>query len=232
VTQLTLCFHATHDAGVNQTVTYKSGNKVTPNMSLLKSLRTQDSQQQARMDRYRKKTLRAFIAKKKSWARSPTSRWVTVVCESQIQQNVAECDNYLVFFDGGFEVLLLRKDEDGKGYFCDSCTSTTTCSSCCFSSPIVKFRRLRTLSFLEHYSESGRHIGYEVVCSCPYYACFGIPCRHFCVLLQVSRSVTLSHYKVLIQLCRATGSGTSSRDAVLKDLSFTRPSHTMFSGPT
>jgi len=131
-------------------------------MSLLKSLKTEDSQQQARMDRHRKKTLRAYIAKKKSWARSLTARRVTVVCESQIQQNVAECDNYLVFFDRGSGVLLLRKEENGKGYFCDSCTSTATCSPCSFSSPIVKFRRVKKLTFVEHYSESGRHIGYKV----------------------------------------------------------------------
>ena len=172
--------------GVNQTLTYKSGNKVTPNMSLLKSLKTQDSQQQARMDRHRRHNVKAYAEKKKWARRSPTARWVTRICESQIQQNVTECDNYLVYTDGGFEILLLRKEDVGSGYYCDGCIDDNTCSACSSFSPIVKFRRLRRMTFTEVYSESGRHVGYEVKCSCPYYETFGIPCRHFCVLAQVS----------------------------------------------
>ena len=172
-------------SGVNQTLKRKSGNKVTPNMSLLKSMQTQDSQQQARMDRNRRRTFKNY-QEKKNWARmSPTARWVTQICESQIHQNVeAAFNNYLVLSDGGHEILMLRKPPDGKEYFCELCTSERTCSACSYFSPIVKFRRLRRLTFTEHCSASGRHIGYEVQCSCPYYGMFGIPCRHFCVLMQ------------------------------------------------
>jgi len=120
-----------------------------------------------------------------------------MVCESQIQQNVAECHNCLVFFDGGFEVLLLRKEENGRGCFCNSCTDTTTCSPCSSSGPIVKFRRVRKLAFVEHCTESGRHIGYKVKCSCPHCSCFGTPCCHFYVLLQESMHGTWSHDQVI-----------------------------------
>jgi MULE transposase domain len=172
--------------GVNQTLKRKSGNKVTPNMSLKKSLKTQDLQQKARMDRHRRRTLKHSIAKKK-WARlSPTARWVTKICESQIQQNVEESDKYFVLPSGGYEVLMLRMPDEGGGLFCELCTENSTCSSCSYFSPVVKFRRVRKLTFTEVYSDSGVHIGYEVECSCPYYATFGIPCRHFCVLAQVS----------------------------------------------
>jgi len=145
---------------------------------------TQDSQQQARMDRNRRRTFKNY-QEKKNWAKmSPTARWVTQICESQIQQNVEEMDNYLVLPDGGHEVLMLRKPQAGKEYYCEVCTPETTCNSCSYFSPIVKFRRMRRITFTEHYSETGRHIGYEVKCTCPYYGMFGIPCRHFCVLLQ------------------------------------------------
>ena len=125
--------------GVNQTLKRKSGNKVTPNMSLLKSMTTQDSQQQARMDRNRRRTFENY-QEKKAWARmSPTARWVTQTCESQIQQNVeAAFNNCLVLPDGGHEVLLLRKPEDGKKHCCKLCTRERTCSSCSYFSPIVK----------------------------------------------------------------------------------------------
>jgi len=172
-------------SGVNQTLKRKSGNKVTPNMSLLKSMTTQDLQQQARMDQNQQRTFRNY-QEKKDWARmSPTARWVTQICENQIQQNVEVAfNNYLVLPDGGHEVLMLRKPQDGKEHYCELSTPERTCSACSYFSPILRFRRLQRITFTEHCSASGRHIGYEVKCSCPYCGRFRIPCRHFCVLIQ------------------------------------------------
>ena len=122
--------------GVNQTLKRKSGNKVTPNMSLLKSMTTQDSQQQAQMDRNRRRIFKNY-QEKKEWARmSPTARWVTQICESQVQQNVEELDNCLVLPDGGHGVFMLRKPQERKECCCELCTPERTCSSCSYLSQL------------------------------------------------------------------------------------------------
>ena len=70
---------------LNKVLKSGSGSKVTPNMSLLQSMRTQDTQADVRM---KENMLRACeLARGRSlFSRSPTANEVTPLCESQLIQ--------------------------------------------------------------------------------------------------------------------------------------------------
>ena len=65
--------------------------------------------------------------------------------------------------------------------FCSECTSSKICEKWVATSPVPLFKRKRIIQFRATDEENLL----EVVCSCPYYATYGIPCRHFVALLQV-----------------------------------------------
>jgi hypothetical protein len=64
---------------------------VTPNMTLIQSLKTQDHQCKQRMDQYRKRTIHKHL-ERPLWSASPTAAHVTRICESILQQHYEQHD--------------------------------------------------------------------------------------------------------------------------------------------
>ena len=164
---------------LNQTMKYKASKIVKPNMTMLQSLQSQDAQCKARMDAY-KRSLMLDYQKTPLWANSPTVKKVSTICESQIHQCNIEASNYLCKPVSEIKISVVRKPNTAAA-FCSECTSSKICEKCVATSPVPLFKRKRIIQFRATDEENLL----EVVCSCPYYATYGIPCRHFVALLQV-----------------------------------------------
>jgi MULE transposase domain len=165
---------------VHHTMKVKSSKVVTPCMTMLESLQTQDDQAKCRMDKFVKKAARDAQSLP-LWARgSPTASVVNKLCESQIQQNLDAASVYAcrLTVEGTVEVVHVPDSEDA---FCQECTTQTVCPLCCDQSPVCLFKRKRTIRFLP--IDDGAN--YAVSCSCHYQPTMGIPCRHFARVLQV-----------------------------------------------
>ena len=75
---------------------------------------------------------------------------------------------------------LRRRGKDDTPIYCLQCNQgdrVETCLACSDLSPVLRFIRIRTITFTP--IDGGTH--YVVVCSCPCFGTHGIPCRHFCV---------------------------------------------------
>ena len=166
--------------GVNQTIKSKSSKVVTPNMTLIESLKTQDQQCKLRMDQYTKKTIKTHLARP-LWSASPTATHVTKICESHLQQNYEQHDNYVCKVISPMEIHVVRKPECAP--FCEDCTDDVICGLCHKNSPIIRLKRRRIIT-TQLCALSARYI---VRCSCPYQPTFGIPCRHVCKLLRIKK---------------------------------------------
>ena len=158
-------------------------------MTLLKSLVVQDHQQQHRMDKRELKTVRDYQKRASSVRNSPTQELVCQLCENQIGQNVKRTKDYLLFPDSRSEISVVHKGNPGSNSFCEECSDDVACGLCHALSPVVKFRRIRRIRFKPYYDDEGKHVGYEVICSCNKHKFTGIPCVHFCCLLQVRLAV-------------------------------------------
>jgi hypothetical protein len=166
---------------MNHTIKVKSSKVVTPCMTMLESLQTQDDQAKCRMDKFVKKAARDAQSLP-LWARgSPTASVVNKLCESQIQQNLDAASVYAcrLTVDGSVEIVHSSPESDHT--FCQECTHQNICPLCCDLSPVCLFKRKRTISFLP--IDNGT--SYAVNCTCHYQPTMGIPCRHFARVLQV-----------------------------------------------
>jgi hypothetical protein len=176
----------------NQTLKVSSGKKVTPNMSMMQSIRTMDVQVEYSL-RENLLTARRVYKSRCLFARSATINIVTKPCESQIGQQTEQAHCY------GCRVLDFRSGWDGAirlqlkrlpqyGLFCMDCKSDTdeegTMEQCCprhsASSPITGYLRIRDIDFIS-VDETGWL--FEVRCSCLYHPTLGIPCRHIIAVL-------------------------------------------------
>jgi len=102
------------------------------------------------------------------------------MAESIMQQRSNERQNYAFRLLTPLSIQLIRKPSCQRDY-CEDCKEEATCQTCSDSSPITKFRRLRTITLTP---ASGRS-GYFMKCSCLHHADSGLPCQHMCVVLDV-----------------------------------------------
>lgn len=155
-------------------------------MTMLKSLKVQDHQQEARMNKHRLKVVRDYQRRETSVQGSPTQDWVCRVCESQLGQNCARVKDYLFHLVSREEIQVVHNGMIGDvNTFCEDCSDSFQCASCQVSSPVMKFKRIRTLTIKPYYDAEGKHVGYEVECTCKRRKFTGIPCVHFSIFLQV-----------------------------------------------
>ena len=81
--------------------------------------------------------------------------------------------------------------------FCRECIETDTCPSCGPNSPVTKFKRVRTLSFVPLFPNDP-NTECEVRCSCPFQPVIGAPCHHFCLFINVlPHHINIRHHKAL-----------------------------------
>jgi len=164
---------------VNQTMKYASSRKVTPNMSLLTSLKTQDDQVNLRMCELKLKVQRDLHSRP-LWVNSATAPYVTMNCESMNQQQLEQSVNYACRKVHALKVEMKRLPDTTR--FCDDCRPRDDycCPKHSASSPIPVFNRIRVLEFIPTGGD-----GYlELRCSCLFHPTTGIPCRHVRCILQ------------------------------------------------
>ena len=197
--------------GVNQTIKHKSKNFVTPCMCMSESFQVQQNQTDSKMDKYMKEVWRQHQSYRPYAAGSPTVDKVYPRCESEIEKNVKQRFNYHVRRVDHQSIELLQMwDEADSPIFCMECNHTTTCGPCSEMSPIPRFRRIRTLTFLP-LDDLG--MDFQVTCSCPYYTTFGIPCRHFSVFCQVlPRHIITRHHMAYNALYKDGHAGSEDLD--------------------
>ena len=147
--------------GVNQTIKKKSSKVVTPAMTLLESLKTQDIQCKSRMDQYHRAAMRQYTTRP-LWSSTPTAPHVVKICESQIQQNYEQHEHYYCKVISPAEVHMIRRPTSKP--YCGDCSESVACGKCSKQSPIVRFKRRRKITFTKCH-HTGR---YTVRCSCHY----------------------------------------------------------------
>ncbi len=165
---------------VHRVMKNKKGVSVAPNMSLLSSFLTQQQQVDRRMAEH--KVVAAEEARGRSlFSYSPTANVVTKSCETQVMQQREQGGHYCcrVCSDDKFQ---LRRSP-GSASFCQECERAKSgglvcCDTHCVTSPIARHQRVRAVE-----AQDLGNGQYEIVCSCPYFGVFGIPCRHVMVLL-------------------------------------------------
>jgi hypothetical protein len=150
-------------------------------MTFLQSLKTQDHQYKQRMNQYGKKTIHKHLSRP-LWSASPTASHVTRICESHLQQNYEQYDNYLCKVISPMEIHVIRKPDCAPFY--EDCNRNAICGLCHKNSPIIRLKRRRIIT-TQLCAVSARYI---VCCLCPYQPTFGIPCRHVCKLLRIKNN--------------------------------------------
>ena len=158
---------------LNKVLKSGSGITVTPNMSLLQSMRTQDAQADVRM---KENMLRACeLARGRSlFSRSQTANDVTPLCESQLIQQKDQSCNYACKVQGPFGLYLKRLPGLSEPNYCAQCVNDGhLCPTHCGDSPITTFTRVRQIDFID--IGEGK---FTMRCSCLYQSTFGLPCRH------------------------------------------------------
>ena len=163
--------------GVFSTTKCLSGKKVTPNMSLLTSVRTQDLQVQTRMMEF----LRQWqfnVSTTPLWTKTESSLELTKLGESLKQTITQESNNY--YFRIGVKdisIQVLRKQQ--QGMYCHDCRNDSIefCATCFQQSPIPRWRRIRTVSFQR--VNDNLH---AIACDCLHND--GYPCRHLAALTE------------------------------------------------
>jgi hypothetical protein len=164
--------------GLNQVLKSGSGKTVMPLMSLLESMRLQDTQADTRMgesmvracERARGRSL---------FSRSQTANEVTPLCETQLMQQKEQSQNYACQVQGPFRLYLKRLPGLSDSNYCEQCeVAGHLCPTHCENSPITTFTRVRQVEFID--IGEGK---FTMRCSCLYQSTFGLPCRHqACVL--------------------------------------------------
>ena len=191
----------------NGVMKVKASKPVTPNMTMLESQMTQDSQCDVRMNKWNHQTFRACKGRP-TWVQgSATAHVVNTLCESQLQQHYEQFENYAARMvpsgdDAQPGVVEIVRREGASEMCCQECNSSSYCSMCCEFNPIPQFIRKRTITF----AETPDGTGYVVRCTCLYHGITGIPCRHFARVIQVHPDhVNVRHHRAYAQLFGAEG---------------------------
>jgi hypothetical protein len=106
--------------GLNQVLKSGFGKTVMPLMSLLESMRLQDTQADTRMD---ENMVRACeLARGRSlFSRSQTANEVTPLCETQLMQQKEQSQNYACRIQGPFRLFLKRLPGLFDSNYCEQC---------------------------------------------------------------------------------------------------------------
>jgi SWIM zinc finger len=173
---------------INMTLKCNSGLHVRPNMSLFESFRTQEQQVNTRMN---EKGIKASEMDRSLclFSRAPTASYVSTLCETNLIRQRQQSAFYACIVDGECRVKVKRLP--GTLNYCRACEKLGAhCAIHCSISPIPTFSRTRILDFIEQ--EDGN---FEMRCSCPYYATYGLPCRHqICVLQSILPSHVIARH--------------------------------------
>jgi hypothetical protein len=170
---------------INQKIKVMSGKRVSPNMSLLETIRTLDIQNQNTLNNRRIQA--ATIARSRSLhASSSTANCVTKPCESQVAQQTAQSPFYACSLSRLEKGSLLLKRLPADPLYCGDCEKMkeTDDEQCCpvhsASSPIPSYCRIRSVDIISA-GQDGKY--WELRCSCLYHPTHGIPCRHIIAVL-------------------------------------------------
>ena len=136
-----------------------------------------------------------------SWCNGlPTGEYLVSNVESCVQKNYQlgnnyECkiESFLTDSPHSHATIHLVKKQN-QGTYCEDCnTNNTPCEKCYSGSPMVQFRRLRTITITKDESNKTRLI---VSCSCCSHEQFGNCCRNVTILLPISAyNVALRHHR-------------------------------------
>jgi len=172
--------------GVNHTMKHKSSKTVTPNMTMCTSFETQETQVHTRMLKWKRKTMQSFDSTPLWVKNSLTSRELTTIGESLLQQRFLQRHFYGCLLVSDFEVKVARLPGTSPTY-CADCKPSMgqICPSCSNSSPIPRFIRCRTVTFVDVGSGF-----FSVGCSCPHQMNTGLPCTH---IIRVMPRITPQH---------------------------------------
>lgn len=146
-------------------------------MTMLKSLLTQDSQQDKKMDEYHKNTLHCYNSKP-LWTNLSTRNDIVTIVESIIQQNYEQQEFYcckVIKNDVDVSIIHMLRVSTIQPY-CIECLKLDdcyVCGKCCKYSPIVRCKCRRTITISKYNKKPGFFV---VEYSCCYYQTFGIPC--------------------------------------------------------
>ena len=132
----------------NQIMKWGASKVVKPNMSLLESLITQEGQVDARMDELRL-VVQKEVNSRPLWSCTKTARAVTTVCESQLQLQRQLSTCYGCRRQTPLAIQVKHRAHHDF-FFCQSCDFPRGqyCDLHCPSSPVSRFKRTRTLSFV------------------------------------------------------------------------------------
>ena len=164
--------------GVFSTTKSLPGKKVTPNMTLLNSVRTQDLQVSNQMNELQRQW-QIDVDSTPLWTNTKSALELTTMAESLKQAIMLQSTYYYVRFkDSEGTIELIRKEQNGV--FCHECNNTQTdfCGTCFSQSPIPKWRRVRTISFAKCSDDL-----HAVHCSCLHND--GYPCRHIAAITEI-----------------------------------------------
>ena len=176
--------------GFNATIKSRSSNKVTPNMSLLRSLEVQNEQATVRMTGIMIKAQRDSGSTPK-WSTTESGKELTTLGESLKQSTQEQRPNYstslLYKTDSVMVVFVKRKSQ--LGIYCEECQNEEVqyCATCYHHSPIPRFIRKRRLTF------SLSHDGWwHVTCTCLHND--GYPCRHIATVIELHHMHFMPRY--------------------------------------
>jgi len=160
--------------GVNHTMKHKSSKTVSPNMTICTSFETQETQAYTRMLKWKRKTMQTYQSTPLWVKNSATSKELTTIGESLLQQQFLQRHFYSCLVVSDFEVKVARLPGTSPNY-CTDCKPSMgqICPACSNSSPIPWFVRCRTVTFVD---VGGGY--FSVGCSCPHQINTGIPCTH------------------------------------------------------
>lgn len=166
--------------GLHHTMKLKSSKVVTPSMSMLRSLKTQDVQAETRMKDWFVERLREYQSHPLWVKKSPTAKSVNTLCESILHKLRREIPNYAIKMETNFCILVGRLP-DKRGAFCEECSVGSPCALCHDKSPITRFKRIRTITIQEVIPGQL----FEMKCTCLFQKTTGIPCQHMVCVLNV-----------------------------------------------
>jgi hypothetical protein len=164
--------------GVFHTIKCKSSKTVTPSMSLLTSVRTQDQQVQNSMNEFQRRS-QMDVDSIPLWTNSASAKELTTMAESLKQTLLDESSKYLLrLAHGCTKVELLRRDQ--QGVFCHECLGHEAdfCGNCFKQSPIPVWRRIRTVIINPLEGDF-----YSLECDCLHND--GYPCRHIACITPI-----------------------------------------------
>ena len=151
--------------------------RVAPNMTMVESLNTQDLQTDGKMRELKRDMVR--MAKSNNlWSRTATAKDLTTFAESMVQRLSEQMDKHFHKLSPCGSIVFIKRIKQNEIH-CHECQNEMQdiCSLCCQKSPVPRFSRIRTVSFIPLEPPNEIHSGrWTVKCDC--LDGMGHPCRH------------------------------------------------------